>query len=71
MDEAEQDRKVLAIDRRINLIKYKISSTEAEIQRLIALNEGRHKTIRSLGRERSEILTYELNLTLPPSVPAS
>lgn len=45
---------------RINGIQVSINQTEREIQRLITLNDGRRRTMRTLGNKLAEMRTFEL-----------
>lgn len=69
--ESDVQEQVKEIDDQINAIRYRIALTEDQIQQLVELNYGRRKRLKSLGEERSRILTYELNFNLPQELPAS
>ena len=56
------------IDQQINAIRHRIRQTEDQMIDMIALNDGRRKRLRELGRIRSELLTQEFAFD-PPAEP--
>lgn len=62
--DAEIAQEVSRIDECINRTRSAMAKTDETINYLLKLNAGRCDYLRRLGQTRSELQTYELNLSL-------